>query len=273
MASPSSPGLLWDADSRAPHLRPLCQWGWDSVREDVFLASVMAAGSQPTFWIDCWRWPWCMITGTRTIVTSPKPPGSSLIQKQWSWVLPFHSSSVTVVTPWLISLSHKLLWPHINSLQIKHRREHARIYLTWRLTDFKVMFSYCKCPYSGPAYGGLRKGSLGIYSHLWEKRGRLQHCAPPHNALPACWELQISESELLDSFHGLSHSVMLVSCRRRNFLSEGASGQGIKRVHHIDGLPASAVSSNILCWDIEGLGAHVWLSFWSQVKCSFKSTV
>lgn len=241
----------------------------------MFSASSKAAGSQPTFGIVCCRWPWCVITGIRTIVTSFLPPWSALIQKQWSPDFPpFHSSSMSVVTLWLISLSQKLLWPHINSLQNRHRREHAGIYLTQRLTDFSITFLFCKCPFPRPDYGGLRKESLGVF-HSCEGGEEGSGTAPLVTMLLLVfWELQIPESGHVDSFHRLNHSIMMGSCRRRNCLSEGAFGQGIKECTTlVDCLPQLSWSSILGVGGRGGIRAHAWLSFWKQVKCLLKSTV
>lgn len=47
------------------------------------------------------------------------------------------------------------LQPHRNSLKNKHRREHARIHLTWRLTDFRIMSLSLQIP---PPPGRIEEG-------------------------------------------------------------------------------------------------------------------
>lgn len=74
-----------------------------------------------------------------------------------------------------------LLQPHRNLLKNKHRREHARIHLTWRLTDFRIMSLSLQIP-PPPPPGRIEEGlerNAWVDIYIREGKGvNLSHSTP-----------------------------------------------------------------------------------------------
>lgn len=78
------------------------------------------------------------------------------------------------------------LQPHSSLLKNKHGREHARIHLTWRLTDFRIMSLSLQIP---SPWGRIEEGlGRNAWMDIYIRQGKgvsLSHSTPPHNPLPA----------------------------------------------------------------------------------------